>query len=716
VRHLSSVLRRRRHPGRAAAEGGLALVTVLAIIFVISALVLLVLDLAGKEVILSRGQRAATDALYLADGGATVAREAVYQLVESLQNAQTVAGGQTQLAGDLATIYANNAPLAILNYAGFKSSSNTCCNTLTNANWNSTWTGGSAPATYEVVSQVANYPTMYLALYTGDQVQSLGDGSYTAKVTITPRQVGGVYIKQSGPPTAYSYTFYFTYSVLSRGVSLQATRQVQVQKDFDVTIAPGSFADYAFFSNFFGPPPSNGRCTNNGYFTTGNVFNGPVFTNGKLWLAGDPVFDNSVGSANYSFSYQNGQCVAATQAPQGYVHFYNNGNPQDIADWCSPRHTGSPPCSADNPTYMQGGANFNRLANMVPMPGNAYSQIRAAIGGNPGDTSAVTNQEINQDLGLCSNTCSTNPPPNGVYLPAAGSPATLSGGVYIQDSHLAGMSFSIDGSGNQVITVTQTNPSAQVSTQVVAITINQTANQTTVATVQTLTGGGQRTSTATYAGQPNGMIYTSGSIAALGGRTVNSSSSCPGDSSDLGQNPNNTSLAGSCIQSNTALDVAAGGDININENIIYQTQPTSSGTQPANILGIYSATGNVMVTNAPPILTTDAFVMSGGGQIGVTNYGSVYANTGSSTCGGQWQPDGGCWNNLGGQISYYAGYTGTFNGNGLASGYNQNIVFDARPLNGQAVPPYFPVALQYTATINDLFDTSANRASWREVY
>ena len=77
MRHLRSVLRRRWHPGRAAAEGGLALVTVLAIIFVISALVLLVLDLAGKEVILSRGQRAAADALYLADGGATVGREAV---------------------------------------------------------------------------------------------------------------------------------------------------------------------------------------------------------------------------------------------------------------------------------------------------------------------------------------------------------------------------------------------------------------------------------------------------------------------------------------------------------------------------------------------------------------------------------------------------------------------------------------------------------------
>jgi hypothetical protein len=700
---------------RSGSESGIALITVLSIVFVISLLAVLVMYLTGKELISGRQQLTATDAFYLADGGATTAREATYQLVENLgTNATVVAGGSSVLQAQMATMYGTSPtlpsqqnPLKIFDYAGFKSGAGACCSTIT---FNSTT--ASTSIVYSVINQVTNYPTMYLEAYPGsDQFLTLGDGSYATKITITPRVGGsGLYIDQSGPTTVPTYTFHFTYTILSRGVSLQATRQVQLSKNFDVVVTPGSFADYAYFLNFFGQAPSGGSCSSGGYFTTADTFNGPVHTNGRMQLAGDPTFNGPVEQADYSFSYSSGQCVTGAQAAQGLVHFYNNGNPQDQNYWCSPPPPANPSCTVDNPTYAQGGSAFNRLASLIPMPTNAFSQVRAAIGGNPNTTTTVTNQEINQDLGLCSSSCSSNPPPNGTYLPSttSGSTKTLTGGIYIQDNNLTGMSFSLDSNGNQVTTITQSSPSSGVRTLVTTITVNQGSNQTVVATQSTANGGSVTNNSTTYAGQPNGMVYTSGSIAALGGRTQTSSSSCPSDSTDLGQNSNNTNLVGSCIQSNTAMTVAAGGDINVNENLRYQTEPVSSGTQPNNILGIYSAGGNVNINQAPTNLETDAFMMSATGMIQVNNYGSISP---------------GNWSLLGGKIANYAGFIGTFRScsnppSNLCpvSGYSTTMTFDSRTINNGIVPPFFPVASNYSANFPGLIDSPANHATWQEVF
>jgi hypothetical protein len=243
---------------------------------------------------------------------------------------------------------------------------------------------------------------------------------------------------------------------------------------------------------------------------------------------------------------------------------------------------------------------------------------------------------------------------------------------------------------------------------VTTITVDQTNNQTTVSTKKTSSGGTVTTTSTTYAGQPNGMIYTSGSVAALGGRTQSSSSSCPSDSTDLGQNSNNTNLVGSCIQSNTGMTVAAGGDININENLRYQMEPASNGTQPNNILGIFSAGGNVNINQAPTNLETDAFLMSGTGMIQVNNYDTISPGT---------------WTLLGGKIAYYAGFIGTFRSctnppsNLCAvSGYSNAITFDSRTINNGIVPPFFPVAGNYSANFPGLIDSPASHASWQEVF
>jgi len=719
-------LRRPPRPRRSGQESGLALITVLSVIFVLSLLAVLVMYLTGKEIILARGQQQASDAFYLADGGATVAREALYPLIENINtNAATIAGGQTALSSALSTMYGTGSPpqpssqnpLKLLDYAGFSSNSGACCSTVTFGA-----TAGTANESYLVINASTNYPTMYVEAYPGsDQFLSLGDGSYTAEITISPRLVtsanypSGTYIEQAGPSSFATYTFHYTYTIVSRGVSGNDTRRVQVSNNFDVVVSPGSFADYAYFLDYFGQAPTNGQCTANGYFTSLDTFNGPVFTNGRMQLAGDPTFNGSVSQADYSFSYSNGQCVAGTQASSGLVQFYNNGNPQQVNYWCSPPPPNNNPCSVDNPTYAQGGQNFNRLASFIPMPANAYSQVEAAIGGNPNNTAAVTNQQINQALGLCSSSCSSNAPANGVYLASStsGSTKTLTGGIYVQDSNLTGMAFSLDSNNNQVITITQSNPSSSVTTQVTTITIEQGSNQTVVSTQQTSTSGGQSTNSATYAGTPNGMVYVSGAVAALGGRTESSTSSCPSDSSDLGQNSSNSNLVGSCIQSNTEMTVAAGGNINIDENLRYQTQPPSSGTQPNNILGVYSAGGNVMITNAPQVLTTDAFLMSSTGSIGVTNYNSVFQN--GSTCSGQ--SAGGCWTLLGGKIGYYAGDIGTFSTNRqgqvvIQSGYSTTMTFDQRTINNGIVPPYFPVAQLYGATFPGL----TTPPSWQELF
>lgn len=687
-------------------ESGVALVTVLGILFIVSLLGILVMYLTGKEIILSRNQRTSTGAFYIADGGATVARRAAIALIQNLEtNANQVAGGTANFSTQLAAMYAmgqssQQNPLHLLDFAGFRDTSGTCCQVIRTGS-----TPATAQVTYIVTSPPPSYPTMWVAADTGtDVAMALNDGSYVARITIARRLVKsaqyptGVYIEQSGSANFPTYTFHFTYTIQSRGTIKNSLRRVQLSRDFDVVVSPLTFANYVYFNNIFGTVPPPGSCNvGRGWFDSSYTFDGPVHTNERLWLAYSPTFGDVVDSANYSFVYKNGQCVPNQQASAGYVHFWENGLPQDVNLYCSP----DPSCRWDNPVYVQGPGTFNRLSQYIPMPPNVFSQERASLGGNPYDTSPVSNQEINQALGRCTPTCPNGPPPTGVYVPVTntGTPQNptyvVTGGIYVQDTNLQRLSFSMDSSNRQVV---QFNQVANNQIQVTTIVIDKVANQTIVTTKL----GNAAPQTNTYTGTPNGMIYVSGNIAALGGRSPGAFS-CPADAQDAAYGQ-----LGSCIQQDNQFTVTAQGDITIDNNIRYQVDPRGPdgkwGTPDdnmtvKNILGIYTATGNINIADpAPDNIVIDAFLMASQGEYQVINYAT--------------RPPQGNANILGGKIINYEGYEGTMNYQGqIVSGYGLNLSFDRRTQAGTALPPFFPLIQQYTATFPNL----TAKPTWQEL-
>jgi hypothetical protein len=262
--------------------------------------------------------------------------------------------------------------------------------------------------------------------------------------------------------------------------------------------------------------------------------------------------------------------------------------------------------------------------------------------------------------------------------------------VYVQDDNLSRLALAMDGSGRQVLVFVQSDVPKTGDVQVTAITIDRAANQTIV--TKTVSGQDAGVTGVTYAGIPNGMVYVSGSVNALGGRdaaTMPSGLTCPADGADAGYG-----TPGSCVQQDTALTVTAAGDIGIDNHIRYQVDPRGpDGTwgtaddnlNAKNILGIYTGAGNIHIKDpAPNDIIIDAFLMAGQGEYDVDDFA--------------WRPAQGNANILGGKLIRFEGYEGTMYWNGqIASGYGLNLSFDRRTQNGTAIPPFFPFISQYTA-------------------
>jgi hypothetical protein len=762
-------------------ETGIALLTVLSAILIVSLLAILTMYLTGKEMILTQNARTAADAFYVADGGATVARAAAIQLIENIQNnAVTVAGGSAQLAQDMAAMYnpgqtppqaSNQNPIHLLDYAGYSTRSSCCAVIATGA------TAGTTSFTYIVDGQDPTYQTKWIEADPGSDIfMNLGDASYVARIIIQARMnpKTGLYIDQTGSVFLPAYTFHYTYTVESRGIALDGSRRVQLTDNFDVVVQPLSFANYAYFDNVFAPLPSPGTCNiTPNWWDSGSTFNGPVHTNGELWLMDAPTFLSTVESANFSFNYLNGQCTPTTQAPLGYVHFWENGSPQDVNDYCS---ASSPTCSMDDPVYCQiqssscptpGSPSFNRLAPYVPPPDNSFNQEWAALGGNPLNTSAVTNQEINLALGLCTTACPTTAPPDGVYLVnTGGQTPTVNGGIFVQSDELERMNFSLDSSDRQVIQFQweDGNPSL-----VTTLIVDQSANQTIM--INQNSQGSTRT---TYSGVPNGVVYATGDIVQLGGRPSTQTQqgyACPMDGTDaasgtgghvpplnlaalwrilslrppvlgaIGTSTGTSSTGGtsssgggsgtppvylgSCIQQNSAWTVAAGGTITIDNHIRYEVDPRGCATSSCpgttwptsgsdmtvkNILGIVTANGSVDVSyqNGTDMQTSPNNLV-----IDAFIMASQYQFAVDSYAS---RPAQGTIYILGGLTVGFEGVTGQTTPQGqLLSGYNLNLSYDLRVPQGTTNPPGYPWVNLQTYPLTIMINGLTNKPVWQEL-
>jgi hypothetical protein len=424
---------------------------------------------------------------------------------------------------------------------------------------------------------------------------------------------------------------------------------------------------------------------------------GPFFTNGawQFGTSGSYIFTDPVGQANADADFWFGNtCI---QSPTSSYKYGSGSQAQTI----KPTFEGNPP--------------FSVGLNTEALPPNDFSQQWAVLDGKgTGEGSLAPNstQMHNGNLSgsspnypplqTASGTAYPNPPSgssSGVYIPytTTGSVNTFDGGgFYVQGD--ASITLSTSGTSAQVFTISQSSWSNTTTTTITVDPLatpptawNCPAGTTGTTTVGTKVGSGSTTTVNFCAApmnlsgstpQPGTMIYVNGDIA-----SCSYGSNCPGGLSGPGQGQ-----AG--IQDYNAITIAANGDIDIEGDLIYKTEPVTTtqnqvvaGTNPAccngdpadtlipghnngQVLGLFTANGNINLNSnySNNNLEVDASMaaLQAGQNYGFsTNEGSLNTVT-----------------NVGGRIE------------NAAHGVNIttfNVYFDQRFANTQGfAPPWFP--------------------------
>ena len=486
-------------------------------------------------------------------------------------------------------------------------------------------------------------------------------------------------------PNGYKYIY--NYQLCVRGMA-QGSEQTTVSETGSLILAVSgtqststtSFAAYGAFIDQFAP------CL--GPLVPGTL-TGPFFTNGawQFGTSGSYIFTDPVGQANADADFWFGNtCI---QSPTS-SYKYGSGNQ---AQTIKPTFEGNPP--------------FSLGLNTESLPQNDYSQQWAVLDskGTGEGSSAPTNAQMNASLKTASGAAyPTSGASSGVYIPytTSGSVNTVDGGgFYVAGSSSVGASITLSTSGTsaQVFTIAQT-PSSTTTTTTITVdplatpptSWNCPSGTTGTTTVATKVGSGS-TTTVNFCAVPmnlSGSTPTPGTILYVNGDIASTNCSyggCTGGLSGPGQGQ-----AG--IQDYNAITIVANGDIDIEGDLIYKTEPVTTtqnqvvaGTNPAccngdpadtlipghnngQVLGLFTANGNINLNSnySNNNLEVDASMaaLQAGQNYGFsTNEGSLNTVT-----------------NVGGRIE------------NAAHGVNIttfNVYFDQRFANTQGfAPPWFP--------------------------
>jgi hypothetical protein len=417
-----------------------------------------------------------------------------------------------------------------------------------------------------------------------------------------------------------SQAFDYAYESHSEGRSSQfGRRRTMIEGVMRLSATRGSFADFLIFTDVHSMPDGEPV-----WFHSSGRFDGRVHTNDALRFAFFPTFKDLVSSAGNTATYFNWGVPVDLDADR-------NGN-------------------VDVPDFFGG---FKRGVARIDLPTNSFSQLRAAIGGNPSDTSPVANAEICAKLGITGGTGSELPPA-GVYVASEGMKAV--GGIYIQ-GEAKSIEMHVKGDAQQVYDIVDAKGRQW------NVVVDMKKNTTKIK---------GPTSGQVLKGVPRGVIYANGRIDELTG---------PGRIGDEVQ---------PALQKDTALQVVSTGDIVIQGDIKYQDYDNGE-----NVLGLFSSGGDIRIgTSAPDELQIDAYVLASAYKrsFNVDDY------------------DVGSYRGLvhlrGGMVTNYYGAFGLFGSTGM-KGYGRDFRYDRRG----KVPPYFPLTNRYVA------DRPIPQVlAWREVW
>ena len=393
------------------------------------------------------------------------------------------------------------------------------------------------------------------------------------------------------------------------------------------------------------------------YWVSGlTTFDGPVHDNNSDGQNEDVYWKSNATSPMWTYTGSDAYDVSG-----GGVNWYKNS-------WFT---AGSPTTAADWATILKGGANtLHTGSQAVPFPSTSSTQLAAALNGT---TAPAANAPV------------------GVTVPTGG-------GVFIHGD-VQQMTLSVDGSGNQVIKVQQTDSNGQPYTT--TLTLDTGSNQTKVH-VDYMTPNGNsgtyrsQSSDTTANGVTNGVVYCDGNIGNQGD---------PKTGGLAGTLADNKYTGGTLTHaSSMSIVTAAGKNCNIDGSLVYNTsrQKDASGNylpenQDTNFMKYAGTLG--VVSNTILITKTDA---SGAALNNLEVDGSILAYNLYDVDHYDSRPVGN-WENMGGYLSANMGFFGVGDASGnMYSGMSTNFNYDARMADKP--PPYFP-------TTGNVYDV----LSWQRV-
>lgn len=226
--------------------------------------------------------------------------------------------------------------------------------------------------------------------------------------------------------------------------------------------SPRSFSMYGYFEDT--------GLSNNWWVSKISTFDGPFHSNGTVQISwdststtNDVIFRGTASSAKSS------------------VTWYNNKAPSTTAQW--------------NTVLSGGQAALTLGADTIPFPTVATEQRDAAWGSSSGAPTTQATADCYVQNGA------------GIYINSQDKPCDIT--------------FSVDGSGNQVLTIHhQIYQSSTWKDKYTEVTVNLVANQTSTRTKITSTG--TWTTPTVTTGVPNGVLYSTGSISGVSGTMAKS--------------------------------------------------------------------------------------------------------------------------------------------------------------------------------------------------
>ena len=469
-----------------------------------------------------------------------------------------------------------------------------------------------------------------------------------------------------------SYQMRFDYFIVSTGIARNTTRSVCLKNPGNLTncgewiIAAWPGTPNPGDTVFDSAPPDHGflvliemasysrwalmlLSASNTWLTSSSTFLGPVHTNDRFFIWGNPTFSSAVSQV------------------LGDVYYGNGGSPTYVAADQNP--------PSDVPVYQTTRLQLGAASIGPPLASSPFwAVLDQTASGSP------SNLDIRQRTTALADNNTTVP--NGIYfMDECGNP--VCGGIFVQ-GNVTNMVLGIQGGKQTVIVTTSTGQSKMY--------ILDSATDTRECT------GPPGYGTCTSMGKgSNGVIFVNGNILRTAG------------------NPN-TGLYGT-VQQDTRLTIAADGEINLTDHLVYQAPPNGPNDPIPNVLGLYAwcstpptcPARNVQIDGAlaPNDLYIDASVLAPWGQFTVLGWNTL--------------PDKGTLHFLGGTVQNTFGPWGGFTVDAFGNitgytGYGREMTFDQRFLTNNA-PPFFPLTNQFTAprypriTPDQVYD----RPLWEEV-